>query len=122
MTTNNKRVLIVEDDRALRDAFSTVLSMRYTVDTAENGKQALDLCQDNTYDIIVLDLMMPVMDGKAFLKAWDNTAQVPVIVFSNMDAKQDVEEALALGATRYLLKSWASPKELIRIVDETIAS
>lgn len=120
--TKNKRVLIVEDDAALRDAFSTVLTMRYDVDTAENGKQALDLCQSNTYDIILLDLMMPVMDGKAFLKAWDNTDQTPVIVFSNMDAKQDVEEALALGATRYLLKSWASPKELIRIVDASITS
>ena len=116
-----KRILIVEDDQALNDAFSMILSKDYAVDTAFDGKEALDYTHKNTYDLILLDLLMPIMDGKTFLKEFNNETQTPVIVFSNLDAKSDIEEVSELGATRYMLKSWASPKELIRLVEDSLA-
>lgn len=116
-----KKILVVEDDQALSDAFSMILSKDYDVDTAFDGKEALEHTAKTTYDIILLDLLMPVMDGKAFLRAFDNKTQIPVIVFSNLDAKNDIEEVMELGATRYMLKSWASPRELLRLVDDTLS-
>lgn len=59
---------------------------------------------------------MPVMDGKTFLKKFKNTKDIPIIVFSNLDAKDEIEEVLDLGATKYMLKAWANPKELIKII------
>ncbi len=116
-----KRILLVEDDTALHDAFGMVLGTAgYIVDSAYDGKQALEHVAENQYDIILLDLLMPVMDGKTFLKKFDNTTDTPIIVFSNLDAKSDIDEALELGATRYMLKAWASPRELLKLVKDTI--
>lgn len=115
-----KKVLIVEDDQALNDAFRMILEKTYEVDTAFDGKEALEFTDKKTYDIILLDLLMPVMDGKSFLRAFDNTNKTPIVVFSNLDAKSDIEEVSQLGASRYMLKSWASPKELLRLVEDTL--
>lgn len=116
-----KKLLVVEDDQALNDAFSLVLERDYDVDTAFDGQEALELVNKKEYDLILLDLLMPIMDGKEFLKTFKNTQDIPVIVFSNLDAKSDVEEAAELGATRYMLKSWASPKELVKLVQDVLA-
>lgn len=116
-----KKVLIVEDDQALSDAFSMILSKDYDVSVAFDGQEALEKTNTSVFDIILLDLLMPVMDGKAFLRAFDNKSHTPVIVFSNLDAKTDIEEVMQLGATRYMLKSWASPRELLRLVEDTLS-
>lgn len=121
MTKPKKRILLVEDDAALNDAFSILLKKEhYTVDSVFNGREALEKLTSTVPDLILLDLLMPIMDGKVFLKNFKNTSKVPIIVFSNLDAKTEVNEALALGATRYMLKAWASPKELIRVIKDTI--
>lgn len=116
-----KRILIVEDDQALNDAFMMILAKDYEVDGAFDGKEALDFTKKNEYDLILLDLLMPVMDGKQFLAAYQNKNDIPIIVFSNLDAKSDIVETTQLGATRYMLKSWASPKELLKLVEDTLA-
>lgn len=116
-----KKILVVEDDQALNDAFTMILGNDYEVDAAFDGQEALDHTNKKQYDLILLDLLMPVMDGKAFLRAFKNTKQIPVVVFSNLDAKTDIEEVTELGAHRYMLKSWASPKELIKLVEDMLA-
>jgi CheY-like chemotaxis protein len=86
---------------------------------AENGKVALDLiAAEGDPGIIFLDLRMPVMDGIEFLKNYDapKHTYTEVIVFSNYDAKNEIDAAYELGAQRYVLKARAAPKELIRIV------
>ncbi|MFZ1812354.1 MAG: response regulator [Candidatus Saccharimonadales bacterium] len=119
--SNTKRILLVEDDADLHEAFGMVLgSAGYIVDSAYDGKQALELAGETTYDMILLDLLMPVMDGKTFLKKFDNAHKTPIIVFSNLDAKSDIDEAIELGATRYMLKAWASPRELLKLVTDTL--
>jgi two-component system response regulator VicR len=118
-----KKVLLVEDDAAINDAFSILLHKEgYGVETTFNGQEALDKLKDFEPDVILLDLLMPVMDGKQFLKAFNNTRRIPIIVFSNIDSKSDVQEALSLGATRYMLKAWASQKQLVQIINEAIES
>ena len=122
---NKNTVLIVEDDNDLRDAYVMILKSE-GIDTrsAENGEVALQLINtEGDPGIIFLDLRMPVMDGIAFLKQYDapKHENTEVIVFSNYDAKNEIDAAYELGAQRYVLKARAAPKELIRIV-KTILS
>lgn len=113
-------ILVVEDDAALNDAYKTILSSAgYDVRAVFNGKEALAATKAQEPDIIFLDLRMPVMDGIEFLKAYQPASKHPhvkIIVFSNYDMQREVDEAYQLGAERYVLKAWASPKELIKIV------
>jgi CheY-like chemotaxis protein len=118
---DSKTVLIVEDDRDLREAYVTILqSEGFSVKSAENGADALDLIsKEGDPGIIFLDLRMPVMDGIEFLKKYDapQHENTEIIVFSNFDAKNEIDKAYELGAKRYVLKVRAAPKELIRIVN-----
>lgn len=124
--TTTANILIVEDDVALNDAYNTILKTAgHTVHTAFNGEEALTLLKDKTTepDIIFLDLRMPILDGIGFLKGYQpltNHPDVDIIVFSNYDMQQEVDEAYSLGAQRYVLKAWATPKELLKIVDDTM--
>lgn len=118
------RILIVEDEIALSDAYKTLLDQAgYDVRVAENGEVALGVAAEFDPEIILLDLRMPVMDGIGFLKEYDlkaNHPDVKVVVFSNYDMQKEIDEAYSLGAERYLLKAWASPKELIELVKTTL--
>jgi CheY-like chemotaxis protein len=125
MTEMQPKILIVEDDAALNDAYKTILSgAGYETKTAFNGEEALRLARKDEPDIIFLDLRMPVLDGIGFLRKYQPKTDHPdvkIIVFSNYDMQQEVDEAYELGAERYVLKAWASPKELIKIVKDTMA-
>ena len=119
------KILIVEDDVDLNSAYNTILSsVGYEVVSAMNGKEALDEVSANGDPrIMFLDLRMPVMDGIEFLEKYDAPAHkdTTIIVFSNYDAQKEVDKAYELGAHRYVLKARAAPKELIRIVEDTLA-
>ncbi len=124
MTETSPKILVVEDDASLNDAYKTILlSAGYDTKTAFNGEEALALVKQDEPDIIFLDLRMPVLDGIGFLRAYQpkqNHPNVKIIVFSNYDMQQEVDEAYELGAERYVLKAWASPKELVKIVKDTM--
>ena len=115
-------VLVVEDDLALNDAYKTILTTAgYSTHVAFNGEEALEITKSTEPDIIFLDLRMPIMDGIAFLKAYEPKRKHPhvkIVVFSNYEMQREVDEAYQLGAERYVLKAWASPKELIKIVQD----
>ncbi len=116
-------VLLVEDDKALNDAFSLMLTKNgYQVESAFDGQQALDKLATIRPDVILLDLLMPVLGGKEFLQQFDNRANIPVIVFSNLDSKSEIQEVMDLGANRYMLKAWATPTELVRVIQDAMAS
>ena len=119
---DNVNILIVEDDVDLNGAYEMILtSSGYSVSTAFNGAEALDVIKrEGEFDIIFLDLRMPVMDGIEILNQYEAPSHddTTIIVFSNYDAKKEVDEAYELGADRYVLKARAAPKELIKIVDD----
>jgi CheY-like chemotaxis protein len=114
------KILIVEDEKSLAQAYQTILTKHgYDVTLAFDGAEALDVVANATPDLILLDMNMPKMNGLEFLRRLDSgTPQQRVIIFSNQDTQADIDEAFRLGAKRYLLKSWASPQDLVKVVEE----
>lgn len=123
--TKQAKILIVEDDVDLNGAYNMILSSAgYDVSSAHNGEEALSQIEKSgDPHIMFLDLRMPVMDGIEFLEKYDAPTHkdTTIIVFSNYDAQKEVDQAYELGAHRYVLKARAAPKELIRIVEDTLA-
>jgi DNA-binding response OmpR family regulator len=119
------RLLLVEDDASIREAFTIILQINneYDVSYAENGQVALDLCQKNTYDLILLDIMMPIMDGPTFLKEYARLYPndvVKIIIMSNLSSGSELSIVQDLGVDRSVLKSSLTPQRLLTIVAEAI--
>lgn len=114
-----RRILIVEDDDLLREMYELVLTAHpFLIDTAENGKAALELVGQNTYDLIILDLMMPVLDGVGFLRLYSQnpSPSTRIVVLSNLSSGHELDQAMALGAHRNELKANVSPKQLVALI------
>ena len=101
MNATGKRVLIVEDDRFLRRACQARLEQQgYTILTAQDGEEAIRIARTNVPDLILLDLLMPKMNGLdvlRILRAEESTRAVPVLVLSNSSRQEDVETIRTLG-------------------------
>lgn len=107
MADNRKRVLIVEDEKPLAHALDLKLSHEgFETVVAQNGQQAIDLITSSHFDVALLDLMMPVLDGFQVLEKLQNVPERPVtFVLSNLSQHEDEERVLALGAKKYFIKS-----------------
>jgi CheY-like chemotaxis protein len=120
MTQRKTRVLIVEDELALNEAYTRLLeAVGMKPLRAFNGKEALDVLERDTPDVILLDLRMPVMDGIEFLRSVQPAKRLPdtqIVVFSNYDNQSEIDHAFDLGATHYMLKAWATPNELVKLI------
>ena len=106
-STETPLILIVEDNRELRDYMVDFLSNDFRVLTANNGKEGLDLAIKNIPNIIICDLMMPIMDGIEMcktLKTDVNTSHIPVIILTAKSGIENEKEGLETGADEYLLK------------------
>lgn len=114
------QVLIVEDNAALQKIYVTLLTKEgHEVDFANDGKQALEKANARPPDLILLDMMMPHLDGVGFLRAYDlknKHPQTKVVVFSNTEVPAKVKEAMELGASRYMTKYNMTPKEMVGAV------
>lgn len=119
------KLLIVEDDASIREAFSIILKLNdtYDVTTADNGQVALDLCNENTYNIILLDIMMPIMDGPTFLreylKLYPNDV-TKIIIMSNLSSGSELSILRDYGVDRFVLKSSLTPQKLMDTVAEVL--
>ena len=109
VSMSTPRILLAEDDRFLRKAAETMLKRGgFTVTTAADGEEALRLARESAPDLMLLDLIMPKMQGfdvLAALKAAPETAGIPVIVLSNLGQDSDVQLARERGAHDYIIKS-----------------
>lgn len=118
------KILIIEDDRILSDAYSMILKKNgHDVATAYNGVEGLKVAESHKPEIILLDLLMPEMDGLEFLENYDVTAKHPgvsVVILSNMGDERKVERAMELGAYKYIVKAHTKPDELSMIVNHLI--
>ncbi|MCH6258544.1 response regulator transcription factor [Puniceicoccaceae bacterium K14] len=111
------RVLLVEDDSVVVSFVSKGLKEAgYVVDVALDGREGLFLATSEKYDVIVLDRMMPIMDGLTVLKALrDSDKDTPVLILSTMDQVNDKVEGLRSGADDYLAKPFSFVELLARV-------
>ena len=111
------RVLVVEDDRNLRDQLSGALAdAGYTVDIADNGEDGQFMGETEPYDIIILDLGLPKLDGISVLKSWrEADISTPVIILSARDRWSEKVEGLDVGANDYLTKPFHMAELLARV-------
>ena len=118
------KIVVADDDRMFRKAAeTTLLRQGYAVTTASDGEEALQLIRSERPDIIVLDLIMPKLQGfdvRQVLKQDSITAAIPVIVLSSLPQEQDKQEALDLGAVAYFSKATCSLGELVKQVEATL--
>ena len=122
-----RKVLIVEDEPNLLDAYTLILEHGgFTATQASDGNLALRALENDNFDLVLLDLRMPNKDGLEFLDdfneiEYNSSNEKPkIIVFSNLDSESEIDKAYGLGADKYLLKAWVSPKELLKVIDQVL--
>ena len=113
------KILVADDDRLLRGLLEHKLAVAgFEVDIAEDGGAALELARTMKYDLMVLDAMMPVMDGFEVLRRLKNdpdTASLPVVMLTARRGEHDVLDALERGAAEYLTKPFIPDELVLRI-------
>ena len=119
-----KKVLIIEDDDFLVGLEAAkIKSSGFEVVSAQTGEDALKKINEPKLDVILLDLLLPNFDGFEILKKIkenEKTKDIPVIIFSNLSENKDIEKAISLGATKFMVKSNFSLEELIEQVKKLI--
>ncbi len=113
MTTSARRILLVEDEKAIRDAVSAYLEREgYWVTPAADGEQALEEFDKHRFDLVVLDLMLPKISGEEVCRSIRDGSDVPIIMLTAKGETEDRIAGLELGADDYLVKPF-SPRELV---------
>src|SRR3972149_4943882 len=119
------KILIIEDDPLMIRLYQKVFTFEgFKVEMAGNGEEGLEKVKSFGPTLILLDVMMPKMNGLQVLeklKANDDTKKIPVIMLTNLAGNQDAETALAKGAVKYIVKSEYEPKDVVKMVKEIIA-
>src|SRR3989304_9645064 len=119
------KILIIEDDPLMIRLYQKVFKFEgYDVEVASNGQEGLEKVNSFTPTLILLDIMMPEMNGLEVLdklKADSNTKKIPVVVLTNLAGSRDAETALAKGAVKYIVKSEYEPKEVVKMVKEILS-
>ncbi|MFY9171532.1 MAG: response regulator transcription factor [Petrimonas mucosa] len=109
----NSRILIVDDEELIRDLIKEYISLEnFVADEAVDGIQALQLFKQFNYDLIILDVMMPGMDGWSLCREIRKTSQVPVIMLTARGEEYDKLLGFELGVDDYMVKPF-SPRELL---------
>lgn len=115
--TITPKILIVEDEPALLKALNIeILSQGYEVLSATNGEAALEVIRNETPQLILLDIIMPKMNGFQVLEAMQNDERlkkIPVIMLSNLDQEEDIKKAKDLGARDFYVKASSNLKDIL---------
>lgn len=120
-----KAIVMIEDDPILRSAYSTVLKSKgFNVVVARDGQEGLKLARDAQPNLILLDMLMPNLTGLEFLQQYEAKSHpdTKIIVFSNIANPEEMQQALALGAAKYLIKADYSARELVDVIIELLDS
>ncbi len=116
-TKQDTFVLLVEDDVFLADIYKKKFEMEgFKIAVSENGEKALVDLKKKKPDVILLDILLPKLDGFAVLEKLKSDAalkDVPVILLTNLGQKDDVEKGLEMGAVDYLIKAHFKPSEVV---------
>ena|SRR3990167_5667553 len=114
-----KRLLIVEDDFFIRDMYVRVFTEEgYTVDVADDGDQALEKTKGNRFDMILLDIMIPKVNGIEVLKNCRESTHpakdTPIFLLTNVGQDNIIKDAFKIGANGYLIKASYTPIEVVK--------
>jgi len=119
------KILVVEDNTTLSEAYELILAHEgHQVKVAYNGKEGLATLEKFTPDLILLDLLMPQLDGLGFLKEFNKRypkTDIKVVVLTNLDQDKEITAALKLGAYKYIVKARTSPKQLAINVNHLVS-
>lgn len=130
MANNKIKILLVEDDSFLLSMYATKFELEnFEVVTAEDGEKGVRVALKEVPDIILLDVLLPKMNGFEVLKnlkANGATSNIPVILLTNLSQKDEVDRGIAMGAEDYLIKAHFMPSEVVdkikKILDSKINS
>ena len=118
----DKKLLIIEDDKFMANAMRVRFSEDgFDLKLASNGEEALEILKTFIPRVIIVDLMMPKMDGfetLARIKAQDNLKDIPVIIASNLGQEEDIKRGKNLGAVEYVVKSNLSLDDMVAVVNK----
>lgn len=119
-----KKILFVEDEPALHKTLGEFLKQEgYEVKDAMDGEQGLKMAKEEKPDLVLLDLVLPKLHGFEVLKAMKEdpeTEDIPVIVLTNLEATADIEKALEMGATTYLVKATYALEEVVEKIKKAL--
>ncbi len=119
-----KKITVVEDDKFLRELITQKLSKEgYDISEAVDGEKGIETIKDEKPDLILLDLILPGIDGfevLARIKSDPGISEIPVIILSNLGQKDDIERGLKMGAKDYLIKAHFTPEEIIKKINTVL--
>jgi len=126
MAGAKNKILIIEDDSFLLTMYATKFELEnYQVITAEDGEKGLKLAQKEMPDIILLDILLPKLNGFEVLKALKEkfeTKDIKVILLTNLSQRGEVQQGLSLGALDYLIKAHYMPSEVVEKVNKILSN
>ena len=112
-----KSILLVEDDPFLIDIYSTKLKESgFSVEVASDGESALRKVKEKEPDLVILDIVLPQLDGWEILrqiKSDPKLKNIKIIILSNLGQKEEVERGVELGAVKYLIKAHYTPSQVV---------
>lgn len=124
--TNTKRILLIEDEDFIRDLYKRQLELAaLTTDAFRNGKDGLEALSQNTYDLILLDIMLPGINGLDVLKKIkgdEKTKDIPVVLLTNLGQDSVIKEGFALGAKEHIIKASFTPDQIVERVKILLGS
>lgn len=120
-----KKILLVEDDNDLRRTFKDKLYQEYIISEAEDGEQAIEMCVSQKPDLVLLDLLLPKLDGFKVLERIRNypdpkIAQAHVIVLSNLWSEKDIIQAQGLKIDEYFVKAHTTMNDVVAKINQVI--
>ncbi len=120
-----KKLLLIEDDPFLIKLYAEIFAeANYKVDQSLNGEEGLKKANSLKPDIILLDIMLPNMNGLEVLeklKSNADTKEIPVVVITNLASSKDQDKATSLGAVKYLIKTQYDPDQIVDIIKEIVS-
>lgn len=119
-----KSILLVEDDPFLVDIYKTKFREEgFSVEVANDGEEGLRKLNEDKFDLLILDIVLPHIDGWEILKeikANEKLKNLKVVILSNLGQKGEVEKGLELGAAKYLIKAHYTPSEVVKEIKEIL--
>jgi len=119
-----KTILFIEDESAIQKTLASALEKQgFEIISALNGEIGLRMAREKQPDLVLLDLILPKMNGFEVLgklKETEETKSIPVIVLTNLEQIEDIQKAIALGATTYLVKSNYNLDEVVSMVKKAL--